>query len=246
MATLFVSDVHIGPANPSAASTFEDFVDALASRIDALYILGDLFDAWVGDDDQRPPHPRIIAALARLTASGIPVGALHGNHDFLLGDAFAEATGCTLYADPDIITLYGERVAICHGDHLCTDDVEYQAWRTYSRTPDHQRVFLTLPMEDRLAQAAALKAKSKQAAQLKPDDIMDVNQDAVVKAFTDLGVNTLIHGHTHRPALHEFHLDGMPARRFVLGDWYEQSHVLVWTPDGARAMSAAEAVRTLG
>jgi UDP-2,3-diacylglucosamine hydrolase len=245
VATLFVSDVHLGPANPRATDEFIQFVDTVAVRTEALYILGDLFDVWLGDDDSRVPHPNVIEALARLSQSGVKLGVVHGNHDFLLGEQFVQTTGATLHSDPDVIELYGQRVVICHGDHLCSDDVEYQQWRGYSRTPENQQAFLGLPMAARQEQVAALRAKSRQSVQLKAEEIMDVNQGTVEQVFEALGVDTMIHGHTHRPALHHFKLNGQAACRYVLGDWYEQSHVLVWDESGAKAMTTAQAASAL-
>lgn len=243
MATLFISDVHVGAGNPLAGPLLIKLLDGTHGRIDALYILGDLFDAWIGDDDERPPHGDVCAALRRITQSGIPVNVVHGNHDFLIGEDFANNTGCTLIGDPDVIDLYGQSVAVCHGDHLCTDDADYQAWRQYSRNPDNQKAFLGLPFEVRLQQAAALKLKSSEATKLKAEDIMDVNESTVVEAFASLGVSVMIHGHTHRPNVHLYEYERGTRTRYVLGDWYEQSHVLVFKPNGEpKVLSALEAL----
>ena len=231
MATLFISDVHVGANNPHAGPQLIRLLDGACGRIDALYILGDLFDAWVGDDDQRPPHGDVCAALRRLTQSGVSVNVVHGNHDFLIGEDFANNTGCTLISDPDVIDLYGQAVGVCHGDHLCTDDAEYQAWRQYSRNPDNQKAFLRLPFDVRLQQAAALKLKSSEATKLKAEDIMDVNESAVARAFDSLGVSMMIHGHTHRPDVHHYECERGTHTRYVLGDWYNDSHVLMCNPN---------------
>lgn len=229
MATLFISDVHLSAENPRATSDLLALLEGPARRADRLYVLGDLFDAWLGDDDARPPHPQVTAAFAALVASGVPVAVVHGNHDFLLGDAFLEASGCELLADPSVIDLDGERAIVCHGDHLCTDDVEYQQWRAYSRAEDNQRAFLSLPIAARAEQARELGQRSRVATRGKSDAIMDVNDDAVAAMLSAHDASILVHGHTHRPALHEFDLAGSPARRYVLGEWYETSHVLCWS-----------------
>ena len=237
--TLFVSDVHLGAA-PGACAAFIAFLAGPARRAAALYVLGDLFDVWLGDDDRREPHAQILQALADLSASGVRLGVLHGNHDFLLGADFARATGAHLHPDPDVIEVHGQRLAISHGDALCTDDHDYQQWRRFSRAPEHQRAFLALPMAAREAQAASIRQRSRAAVQLKASDIMDVNEAAVIDLLRRLDVSVLVHGHTHRPALHRLQIDGRPAHRHVLGDWYEQSHVLCWDGNGPRVLSVEE------
>jgi len=224
-ATLFISDLHLDGARPEIVALFERFVDGCRGA-DALYILGDLFEAWVGDDDDSPLGTTVCAALHRLTQAGTPVFVMHGNRDFLLGEDFAERSGCTLLPDPVRIELYGESVLLSHGDMLCTDDTEYQRFRALVRNPDWQGQFLAKPLAERRAMAAALRQQSREATRAKAEYIMDVNQDAVLGTLHRHGVARLIHGHTHRPAVHEFEVDGKPARRIVLGDWYEQGSVL--------------------
>ncbi len=216
---------------------FLTFLERQASRAEALFILGDLFDQWLGDDDDTDPHPAIVAALARLTASGVPVGVLHGNHDFLLGAGFAARSGCRLLSDPTVIEVYGTTVLLMHGDTLCTDDAAYQALRAEVRDPANQARFLALPLAMRAAQADALRATSRQQTQLKSSSIMDANARAVEAIMREHGVRHLIHGHTHRPAIHHsFGLESQRATRIVLGDWYRQPHGISWDAAGYRVM----------
>ena len=200
-----------------------------------LYLLGDVFDLWLGDDDDRPPHPEVEAALAETVAAGVPIDLIRGNHDFLLGDAFAARTGCRLVDEPHVIEAMDERAVLLHGDTLCTRDVEYQAFRRYAREPRNQRNFLALTMEERIRQAAGIRATSNAQTRLKPADIMDVTDDEVLRVLTECGVSCMIHGHTHRPALHELDTASGPVTRIVLGDWYDRGGaVLVWDEAGCR------------
>lgn len=234
MATLFVSDVHLSARRPEIVDTFEHFLDNQARRAETVYMLGDVFDEWLGDDDDREPHPRIIDALARLSESGVPVSIMHGNHDFLLGTAFEQRSHCRLIPDPSVVEVGGARVLIMHGDTLCTRDTDYQAFRKMARDRDNQREFLRLPLEARAERAAALRGQSRQAMRLKPEDIMDVTPEAVVDSMRRHHVRHLIHGHTHRPAVHRLEVAGEAAVRIVLGDWYEQDSVLSWSEEGYR------------
>lgn len=234
MATLFVSDVHLSAGRPEIVDAFENFLHQQARRADAIYILGDLFDEWLGDDDDRPPHPRITKALAALSLSGVPVGIMHGNHDFLLGAAFEKASRCRLIQDPSVIEVNGTRVLLMHGDMLCTLDVDYQKFRKTVRDPDVQSEFLDLSLEDRVQRATELRGRSRKAMRLKPKDIMDVTPEAVVDAMRQHNVRHFIHGHTHRPAVHQLNVAGESAVRIVLGDWYEQDSVLIWTDQDHR------------
>lgn len=232
MATLFISDLHLDPARPDITSQALEFLDSGTRNADALYILGDLFDAWVGDDDPEPEKHRVVVALRRLADAGLPCYFMHGNRDFLVGEGFAAASGCTLLSDPTLVELYGTRVVLMHGDTLCTDDHEYQAFRRTVRNPDWQRAILAKPLTERLALARQLRETSAASMSDKPMEIMDVNQDAVVAAMREHDVYTLLHGHTHRPAVHRFEADGHDAVRIVLGDWYTQGSVLSWDADG--------------
>lgn len=234
MGTLFVSDVHLNSARDGRVRAFLDFLDQKARHADALYILGDLFDEWLGDDDDRSPHPEVTRALADLSANGLPVSVVHGNHDFLLGKKFARRSGCRLLGDYTVLDLCGTRTLIAHGDTLCTRDVDYQAFRKKTRKPIVQMLFLILPLARRRKKVAGIRAQSNEAVALKSDDIMDVTPEAVDEVMRRYNVRHMIHGHTHRPAVHEFDLDGHEATRIVLGDWYEQDSVLIWDESGFR------------
>jgi UDP-2,3-diacylglucosamine hydrolase len=232
MATLFISDLHLDPARPDITSQALEFLEAETAGADALYILGDLFEAWVGDDDPEPEKRRVIAALRQLSDAGLPCYFMHGNRDFLVGAGFAAASGCTLLEDPTVIELHGTPVLLMHGDTLCTDDHEYQAFRQMVRNPAWQQVMLAKPLQERLMLAKYLRETSSASMAGKSMEIMDVNQGAVAAAMREHGVYNLLHGHTHRPAVHRFELDGHEAVRIVLGDWYTQGSALSWDADG--------------
>lgn len=234
MSKLFVSDVHLNSARDNIVRAFIDFLDEKARHADALFILGDLFDEWLGDDDDKPPHREVSDALAALTATGLSVSVVHGNHDFLLGKKFAKRSGCTLLGDHTIIDVYGTSTLIMHGDTLCTRDVNYQAFRKMTRNPIMQKMFLSMSLDKRVEKAANLRRESREDMALKADDIMDVTPDAVDDIMRKHEVRHLIHGHTHRPAIHNFMLNGQEATRIVLGDWYEQDSVLIWDEAGYR------------
>ena len=234
MRALFASDLHLSAKRPDMVDAFCGFLSGPARTAERLYLLGDIFDEWLGDDDAREPHPRIESALAVLTAAKTDVFVALGNHDFLLADAFFSRTGTQLLAEPTVHEISGTAVLLMHGDELCTDDVDYQAFRAQVRNPLVQRQFLSLPFEHRVAEARRLRSSSAEAVRLKTDDIMDVAQTAVVQTMAIHGVQHLVHGHTHRPQVHEFDLDGRRAKRIVLGDWYEQDSLLVWDEHGHR------------
>jgi len=228
MSTLFISDLHLDPARPHIVDLFTRFVAGEARQAEALYILGDLFESWIGDDDDSPLARQVAQSLLALKQSHVPVFFMHGNRDFLLGQDYARNAGMTLLNDPAIVEFGGERTLLMHGDTLCTDDIAYQEFRAVVRNPDWQNQFRARSLSERHAFAAQARAESvKHTAGAKPE-IMDVNQGAVVSTMRKHGVRTLIHGHTHRPATHRFDLDGQAAERIVLGDWYEQSSVLTW------------------
>lgn len=231
-AALFISDLHLDPARPMATRAFLRFLAGAAREAGHLYILGDLFEFWIGDDEEQPPAAEVGAALAAFTGAGHRCSIMRGNRDFLLGQRFAAMTGVELLADPSAITLGNERILLMHGDLLCTDDQAYQRYRRRVHDPRLQRLFLALPRSWRRAVGAAGRRRSRSYAQDRPAEIMDVNQAAVSAAMRQAGVLHLIHGHTHRPAIHSFMLDGRPANRSVLGAWDEQGSVLTWTPDG--------------
>ena len=234
---LFASDVHLSAHRPHAVSAFVEFLAGPVRRADRLYLLGDVFDLWLGDDDDRAPHPEVEAALAHTVSAGVPVDVIRGNHDFLLGEKFVERTGCRLVDEPRVIDAIGERAVLLHGDTLCTRDVEYQAFRRYARDPRNQRTFLARPIEERAQEAAAIRATSNSRTRLKPEDIMDVTDAEVVRVLSGFGATRMIHGHTHRPAVHALDLQGAGATRIVLGDWYDRGKVLVWDEAGCRLTS---------
>jgi UDP-2,3-diacylglucosamine hydrolase len=211
---------------------FLRFLREPAARAEALYILGDLFDAWLGDDDDDPAYARVKTALAEFSASGVPVYFMRGNRDFLIGENFSRETGCRLLPDPSVITLYGEPVLLMHGDTLCTRDLAYQQFRMHIRQPAWRQQFLAKRLSERRAIAASLRAQSQAYTQHQEESLMDVTPEAVNEAMRGHQARRLIHGHTHRPGSHHFDLDGQPASRVVLGDWHRQGSVLACTPAG--------------
>lgn len=222
--SLFISDLHLCSSRPAITQQFLTFLQTEAVQAHALYILGDLFEYWAGDDDLDDAHHQaIIAGLHRLAATGTNIFFMHGNRDFLLGQVFADAAGIQLLHDPTIIDLHGKRVLLSHGDALCTDDVDYQAFRRQVRTSAWQAAFLATPLAARKTQIKTLRLRSEQEKSYKSESIMDVNADAVNHLIKDYDYpELLIHGHTHRPALHRLKVDGHACQRWVLGDWYEQ------------------------
>ena len=229
MTTLFISDLHLDAARPDGIARFLRFMETEARTASALYILGDLFEAWIGDDDTNPGYGPVIAALRR---HNVPCSFMHGNRDFLVGRRFATATGCELLAEYEVVELEGERVLMTHGDLLCTDDESYMALRAVVRDPAWQSDFLAKSTDERQRMADELRAKSRSAVSEKTEEIMDVNQSAVEQAMREHNVATLLHGHTHRPDVHRFTLDGGDATRIVLGSWYDQGSVVRWNEDG--------------
>lgn len=239
MATLFISDLHLDPERPQITDLFVRFLRGEARDADALYILGDLFEAWVGDDDPSDAGKVVATELRALHESGVPVHFIRGNRDFLLGDAYARRAGMTILPDPAVVMLHGRPTLIMHGDLLCTDDVAYQQFRAQTRNPRWQAQFLLQPLEARLAFARqAREASRKHQSGLKDqgtmETITDVSPATVHETLHRFGIDTLIHGHTHRPAIHEPIVDGRACRRIVLGDWYEQGSVLRVSPSGHR------------
>jgi len=236
---LFISDLHLSDERPEITAFFSHFLKRDAARAQALYILGDLFEVWLGDDAVLPGYQPVLAGLRTLTDSGIPVYVMHGNRDFLIGDGFVQQTGCRLLADPTVIDLHGKRTLLMHGDTLCTDDVEYQRFRSQVRDPATQRQFLALPIDERISVARHYRSESRERNSYKTAEIMDVNQSAVSDIMRQHGVYRLIHGHTHRPAVHNFTLDQHAAQRIVLGDWYEQASILKCNSRECRLASIA-------
>lgn len=229
MTTLFISDLHLDASRPHITRLFVEFVRGEASQASALYILGDLFEAWIGDDAIDETADQVAVALSDLHARGVPCFFIHGNRDFLLGDAYARRARMTLLPDPSVIEIEGERVLLLHGDTLCTDDAPYQAFRTQSRDPAWQRAFLARPLAERQAFAAQARAESRNYTRSVADAITDVNAGAIESALQAHAVRKLIHGHTHRPAIHRVGDGDLATERIVLGDWYEQGSVLDWT-----------------
>jgi UDP-2,3-diacylglucosamine hydrolase len=233
--SLFVSDLHLAPERPATVDLFLGFLRHRAREAERLFILGDLFDAWIGDDDDTPPYPQIRRGIKKLTRSGTCCHLMHGNRDFLLGRRFAGDTGCTLLADPTRLEIAGEPTLLMHGDLLCTDDVPYQRFRRRIRNPIMIRLFLWRSLAKRRAIAADYRTKSGAATARKAEDIMDVNQATVADFMRRHRVRRLIHGHTHRPADHRLELDGAPAIRSVLAEWHEErGEVLIGSSDGWR------------
>lgn len=232
--TLFIADLHLDPERPQTTRLFLDFLAQRARQADALYILGDLFEAWIGDDDDTPMHRDVIGALRAYTQSGTPVFIMRGNRDFLLGEEFARQSNCTLLADPARIDLYGTPTLLMHGDLLCTDDREYMQFREMVRDPRWQSEMLSRPLEARRALAADMRRTSREQTGGKAESIMDVNHGAVTAIMTDKQVTRLIHGHTHRPAFHDPGIPGSRSQRIVLGDWYTRGSVLECTQAGCQ------------
>jgi UDP-2,3-diacylglucosamine hydrolase len=232
--TLFASDLHLDSEAPWAIDAFLAFLDGPARDADSLYLLGDLFEAWVGDDDDDAGNARACAGLARLTSGGIPVYAIHGNRDFLLGEGFEQRTGVKLLPDPVSLDLYGVATMLSHGDVFCTEDLPYQELRSIVRQPGWQRRFLSLPLATRRELATAARAGSKAHTERQIPVLMDVDPEAVTRAMRATGTRRLIHGHTHRPAIHSFAIDGAAAERVVLAPWYEAASCVAISAEGVR------------
>ncbi|MBO6811199.1 MULTISPECIES: UDP-2,3-diacylglucosamine diphosphatase [Marinobacter] len=219
MTTLFISDLHLEESRPDITEAFLGFLNGTASGVDQLYILGDFFEAWIGDDERTPLQEQIAAALRKLRDSGTDIFLMHGNRDFLIGEDFCKRAGATLLDDPTVIDLHGTPTLLMHGDSLCTADVEYQKFRANMRNPQWQQMILQRPLEDRQQMARQLREISMAKNQGKEEFIMDVTPEEVIKDMEAHGVQHMIHGHTHRPAVHELIANGLPAKRIVLGDW---------------------------
>lgn len=227
MSHLFVSDLHLDASAPATVQRFLGFLAGEARAADSLYILGDLFETWIGDDDPDPVRSQVCDALRALTASGVPVYLMCGNRDFLYGDAFEQRTGVRLLADPTVARLEGQRILLTHGDLLCTDDASYQELRSTVRNPAFKDRVSALSIEARQWMAAAARAGSRAHVRQTAADIMDVNAKAVIAAFEATNTLTMIHGHTHRPAEHHHSTANGVARRIVLAAWDEHGEFLV-------------------
>ncbi|WP_312980193.1 UDP-2,3-diacylglucosamine diphosphatase [Atlantibacter sp.] len=226
MATLFIADLHLSTEEPAITAGFLRLLAGEARAADALYILGDLFEAWIGDDDPNPLHTQIADAIHALVNSGVPCYFIHGNRDFLIGQRFARQSGMILLPEEQVLTLYGKRILIMHGDTLCTDDIGYLRFRAKVHQPWLQKLFLALPLFIRQRIAAKMRAGSKASNQTKSETIMDVNPQAVIDVMARHQVQHLIHGHTHRPAIHDLVIEHHPARRYVLGAWHHEGSMI--------------------
>ncbi len=229
MTIAFISDLHLTPDRPESTQWFESFMKKSSGLLTQIYILGDLFEFWIGDDGRDALGQGDVERIIRESAdSGVALFFMHGNRDFLVGSDFENRTGCKILDDPTIIQLGEQNVILCHGDTLCTDDIEHQKGREKILTSKWKFAFLEKSIEERVETAQGMRSKSEQSKKTKSMDVMDVNQDHVEKVMRQHNVLTMIHGHTHRPAVHDFELDGQPAKRYVLGDWYTQQSMLYY------------------
>lgn len=223
---LLISDLHLEQERPDISRAFLHFLETRATQAEALYILGDFFEVWIGDDAISPFQRSIAQALRQLSDSGTRIYLMHGNRDFMLGKAFCREAGCTLLKDPSVVELGGEKVLLMHGDSLCTQDAAYMKLRRWLRNPLSLFILRNLPLATRHKLARKLRNESRAQTRMKASDIVDVTPDEVPRIMAAHGVRTLIHGHTHRPAVHQLMLDSQPARRIVLGDWDKQGWAL--------------------
>jgi len=230
--TIFISDLHLDESHPEITRGFLHLLQQCDSNVDALYILGDLFEVWIGDDNNSNFQDTIISALKSATDKGLRIYFMFGNRDFLIGKRFLNATGCELLPDEAKINLYSQQVLLMHGDTLCTRDVAYLKARKFAHNPLVQKLFLALPLSLRKYIACRLREKSMAHTSSAASDIMDVTQSEVERVMTSHNACYLIHGHTHQPAFHEFHLNHSPALRIVLGAWHERGNMLVWDQNG--------------
>lgn len=221
MYTLFISDLHLHESRPQITRAFFHFLHTQAINAESLYILGDFFDAWIGDDDDAELPQQVANELLALTRNGVTIYFMHGNRDFLLGDSYAKKSGMIIIPEGTVIDLYGTATLLVHGDALCTDDKDYQAFRAMVRSAQWQQQVLAQPLAARRALAAQLRDKSQSMNSLKAADIMDVTPAEVVKQMEEAKVQVMIHGHTHRPARHKLLANNNPAERIVLGDWHD-------------------------
>jgi UDP-2,3-diacylglucosamine hydrolase len=223
---LLISDLHLEEGRPDITRAFLGLLAGRARIAESLYILGDFFEAWIGDDAMSPFQRSICQALRALSDSGTKVFLMHGNRDFMIGKAFCKAAGCTLLKDPSVVNFNGEPVLLMHGDSLCTRDEAYMRMRRYLRNPMTLWVLRHLPLSTRHKLARKLRSESRAQTRMKANDIVDVTPDEVLQVMMESGVKTLIHGHTHRPAVHDVQLDGATAQRIVLGDWDREGWLL--------------------
>src|SRR3990167_2229992 len=236
MKTQFIADLHLTEEQKNITQLFLTFLKTCGRDVDALYILGDLFEVWIGDDDSSAFHAQIKAALRQATENGLSIYLMHGNRDFLIGKKFMRDTGCRLLTDPCVINLYGVSILLMHGDTLCTQDMDYLKFRKKARNCLLQRLFLWKSLKKRRAIAAKMREVSRQHTSTTPDYIMDVTQNEVVRVMKKYQVQYLIHGHTHRPAMHEFTIDNQDVTRIVLGPWHEHGSAFDWNQDGKKTL----------
>ncbi len=239
MHRIFVSDLHLCPARPAINQTFFDFLRGPAAQAEALYILGDLFEYWAGDDDDDPFNASVLALLRALNDGGVALYLMHGNRDFLIGERFGAACHAALLPDPTLIDLYGIRTLLMHGDTLCTDDAGYQEFRAKVRNPAYQKQFLAQSLVQRKQIITGLRAENVEKKQLKSEAIMDVTPATVESILREHNYPRLIHGHTHRPALHRHIVDGHRCERWVLADWYTSGSYLHCDAAGCRVIKLA-------
>ncbi|PHM40098.1 UDP-2,3 diacylglucosamine hydrolase [Xenorhabdus mauleonii] len=237
MSTLFIADLHLSQQEPAITAGFLRFLREDAIHAESLYILGDFFDYWIGDDDPNPLHAQIAQALYKLKQKGVSCYFIHGNRDFLLGSRFAKNSGLILLPQEKVLQLYGKRILILHGDTLCTDDISYQQYRKKVHTPWIQRLFLLFPLFIRLKIAAKMRANSQYANRQKSESIMDVNQQTVIENFARHRVDWIIHGHTHRPAIHDIQLGDKTVHRGVLGAWHDKGSMFKVTENAIELIS---------
>jgi len=239
--TLFISDLHLAACHPHSMAAFRRFIARAAAQAEALYILGDLFDYWAGDDDMQDEfHQQVIAAMHSLAGNGTRVYLMQGNRDLLMGEALAGACSATLLTDPTLLDLYGTPTLLSHGDTLCTDDIEYQHFRVQVHSADFQSRFLAQSLSARKAYIEQLRARSATEKQCKASAIMDVNDDAVARLLREYHYPRLIHGHTHRPQRHEHNVDGRVCERWVLGDWDTRANALRVDASGIHWQTVAD------
>ncbi|SPY78455.1 UDP-2,3-diacylglucosamine diphosphatase [Providencia rustigianii] len=232
MSTYIIADLHLSEDEPAITAGFLHFIEQQAIHADSLYILGDFFNYWIGDDDNNPLHQQVANALKQLSEHGIPCYFIHGNRDFLIGKRYAKQCGMTILPQETLLELYGKRILIMHGDTLCSDDAAYQNYRKKVHTPWIQRLFLALPLFIRRRIAQKMRRNSQYASSMKSESIMDVNPDAVINALKRHQAQWMIHGHTHRPAIHEINIAGQLHFRGVLGAWHHEGSAFVISEQG--------------
>lgn len=229
MSTCFIADLHLSDSQPETVGRFLHFLESEANKHEALYILGDLFEIWLGDDLPSPGSESVIEALNKVASSGTAIYLQHGNRDFLLGKGFEQQSGCKLISDPYLIETDGSRILVMHGDQLCIDDTSYQRYRNFIRNPLVQWTMLHLPVSIRNRIGQKLRARSDYDKGEKPSEIMDVTKSEVIRTMSEWNSHTLIHGHTHRQAIHHLEINGEPATRIVLGDWESENNVVIYS-----------------